>query len=274
GPLAGRVGERVRERLEVVTGLDLHPHRTRDALREGPAERGLPHAVGSVYDRDGGRAGQPSFQEGEVLLSLQERGPFEVRYPRLHPSVRVEGGQCGQRPEAQIPPRLSQRRRPTFDFHTRRVDLAEDLPGPPNTRLRQHVDVHLAVPAEQSRIARLDESLALEALERSRDVAAQQPGALRDPQTEIDPMYNGAGVEIGVNVTLTHQGGEALQTAPTIIYVTSQRGTNAGKTDVQRLHLYNKLLATPSGIIDGTDTIWNVGERWGYKNFTLRSTDA
>jgi len=95
-----------------------------------------------------------------------------------------------------------------------------------------------------------------------------------DLQTEMDPMYNGAGVEIGVNVTLTHQGGEALQTAPTIIYVTSQRGTNAGKTDVQRLHLYNKLLATPSGIIDGTDTIWNVGERWGYKNFTLRSTDS
>jgi len=95
-----------------------------------------------------------------------------------------------------------------------------------------------------------------------------------DLQTVMDPMYNGAGVEIGVNVTLTHQGGEALQTAPTIIYVTSQRGTKAAKTDVQRLHLYNKLLATPSGIIDGTDTIWNVGERWGYKNFTLRSTDS
>src|SRR5437879_2940570 len=95
-----------------------------------------------------------------------------------------------------------------------------------------------------------------------------------DLQSEMDPLYNGAGAEIGVNVTLTHQGGEALQTAPTIIYVTSQRGTNPAKTDVQRLHRYNKLLATPSGIIDGTDTIWNVGERWGYKNFTLRSTDA
>src|SRR2546422_5098462 len=95
-----------------------------------------------------------------------------------------------------------------------------------------------------------------------------------DLQSESDPVYNGAGVEIGVNVTLTHQGGEALQTAPTIIYITSQRGTNPAKTDVQRLRLYNKLLATPSGIIDGTDTIWNVGERWGYKNFTLRSTDA
>jgi len=94
-----------------------------------------------------------------------------------------------------------------------------------------------------------------------------------DVASEMDPMYNGAGSEIGVNVTLTHQGGEALQPTPTIIYVTSQRGSNPATTDVQRLHLYNKLLATPSGIIDGTDIVWNVGERWEYKNFTLRSTD-
>src|SRR2546430_14173750 len=94
-----------------------------------------------------------------------------------------------------------------------------------------------------------------------------------DIASEMDPMYNGAGSEIGVNVTLTHQGGEALQPTPTIIYVTSQRGSNPATTDVQRLHLYNKLLATPSGIIDGTDIVWNVGERWEYKNFTLRSTD-
>src|SRR5881409_4184865 len=94
-----------------------------------------------------------------------------------------------------------------------------------------------------------------------------------DVASEMDPIYNGAGSEIGVNVTLTHQGGEALQPTPTILYVTSQRGSNPATTDVQRLHLYNKLLATPSGIIDGTDIVWNVGERWGYKNFTLRSTD-
>ena len=38
-----------------------------------------------------------------------------------------------------------------------------------------------------------------------------------DVASEMDPMYNGAGVEIGVNITLTHQGGEALQPTPTII---------------------------------------------------------
>ena len=95
-----------------------------------------------------------------------------------------------------------------------------------------------------------------------------------DIASQMNPMYNGAGSEIGVNVTLTHQGGEALYPVPTIIYVTSQRGSNPATTDVQRLHLFNKLLATPSGIIDGTDIVWNVGERWGYKNFTLRSTDS
>src|SRR2546422_13959 len=50
--------------------------------------------------------------------------------------------------------------------------------------------------------------------------------ARTDIQSEMNPIYNPLGVEIGVNITLTHQGGEALQPVPTIIYVTSQRGTN------------------------------------------------
>src|SRR2546427_11815757 len=56
-----------------------------------------------------------------------------------------------------------------------------------------------------------------------------------DLQSEMDPVYNGAGAEIGVNATLTHQRGEDLQTAPTTIYITSHRATNPAKTDVQRL---------------------------------------
>ncbi len=93
-----------------------------------------------------------------------------------------------------------------------------------------------------------------------------------DIQSGMEVMYNG-GTEAGLNITLTHQGGEALQPVATVIYVTSQRGTSPANTDVQRLHLYNKLLAAPSGIVDGSDTVWNVGERWEYKNVTLRSTD-
>src|SRR5207245_1030737 len=92
--------------------------------------------------------------------------------------------------------------------------------------------------------------------------------------SKMVPLYNGLGVEIAVNMTLTHPGGEALGPVSTIIYVTSQRGTNPAKTDIQRLHPYNRLLATPNGLLDGTDSTWNVGERWGYKNFTLLSSDV
>jgi hypothetical protein len=45
------------------------------------------------------------------------------------------------------------------------------------------------------------------------------------------------------------------------------------KTDIVTLHAYNGLLATPNGLVDGTDTSWDAGERWAYKNFSLRSTD-
>ncbi|HYS99994.1 MAG TPA: VCBS repeat-containing protein [Thermoplasmata archaeon] len=95
-----------------------------------------------------------------------------------------------------------------------------------------------------------------------------------DVQSALDPIYNNLGVEIGINITLLHQGGEALQPAPTIIYVTSQRGTNPAKTDIVRLHVYNRLLVSPNGLLDGKDSVWSVGERWSYKNTTLRSSDA
>src|SRR6059036_1194319 len=35
-----------------------------------------------------------------------------------------------------------------------------------------------------------------------------------DLRSEMDPIYN-AGVEVGVNITLTHQGGEAIAPVPT-----------------------------------------------------------
>ncbi len=95
-----------------------------------------------------------------------------------------------------------------------------------------------------------------------------------DLRSEMDPIYSALGVEIGVNITLTHQGGEPIQPVPTIIYVTSQRGTNPPQTDVLTLHKYNGMLATPNGLLDGTDSVWDIGERWEYKNFALLSSDA
>src|SRR5881409_2802046 len=97
--------------------------------------------------------------------------------------------------------------------------------------------------------------------------------ARTDMQSVMNPIYSPLGVEIGVNITLTHQGGEALQPVPTIIYVTSQRGTNTPQTDIVILHKFNGFLVTPSGLLDGTDSVWDIGERWAYKSFSLRSSD-
>src|SRR6266566_3124643 len=82
------------------------------------------------------------------------------------------------------------------------------------------------------------------------------------------------GVEVGVNITVRHLGGDRLDPLATRIYVTSQRGTNPPVTDIVLLHPYNGALATPSGLVDGSDSVWDAGERWAYKSFSLRSTDA
>lgn len=98
-------------------------------------------------------------------------------------------------------------------------------------------------------------------------------------QTRLDilgtmqPVYNAAGEEIAVNITLVHQGGEALDPSPTVLYITSQQGSNPARTDIVRLHTFNPNLNSPSGLLDGINAIWNVGERWTYQNSSLRSTD-
>src|SRR2546429_6476884 len=88
--------------------------------------------------------------------------------------------------------------------------------------------------------------------------------ARTDIQSEMNPIYNALGVEIGVNITLTHQGGEALFPVPTIIYVIAQRGSNNPQTDVCLVHTYNKVIG--NGLLDGTDSVWDIGERWNYKS--------
>lgn len=95
-----------------------------------------------------------------------------------------------------------------------------------------------------------------------------------DMESTMSPVYNNLGVEIGVNITIRHLGGDRLFPLPTRIYVTSQRGNNPSSTDIVLLHPYNGLLATPSGLVDGSDSIWDAGERWAYKNFALKSTDS
>lgn len=95
-----------------------------------------------------------------------------------------------------------------------------------------------------------------------------------DIQAAMAPVYNAQHLEVGINITLTHMGGEALQPSFTYVYVTDQRGSNPPTTDVATLHPFNGRLAIPSGLLDGSDSVWNVGERWAYLNSAFRSSDS
>jgi hypothetical protein len=100
-------------------------------------------------------------------------------------------------------------------------------------------------------------------------------------QTHVDlrptmaPMYDGSGNEIGVNITLLHRGAESLNPTVTVIYVISQRGAAPPVTAKLFLQKFNPSLpGNKSGIVDGRDAIWDIGERWVDVNFYLRSTDT
>src|SRR5256712_4362406 len=95
--------------------------------------------------------------------------------------------------------------------------------------------------------------------------------ARTDMQSVMNPIYNPPGVEIGVDITRTHQGGEAMQPVPTIIYVTSQRGTNPPKTDIVILHKFNGFLVTPSGLLDGTDSVRDIAPACADQTLSLRA---
>ena len=120
------------------------------------------------------------MQEREIRLALQERGPLEVGHARFHAASCVHGGERGQRGKAEVPPRVSQGRRPSFDFDARRIDLAEDLSSAPHPGLGQRIDADLPGPTEEPRVFRIDEPFAFEGLQRPRDVTAEEPRALRD----------------------------------------------------------------------------------------------
>jgi FlaG/FlaF family flagellin (archaellin) len=78
----------------------------------------------------------------------------------------------------------------------------------------------------------------------------------------------------GVLMTLTHRGGEPLYPVPTVIYVTDVGASNLQTTDIVTLHLFSPRLANPSGLLDGTDSVWTIGERWEYENFQWNVSDS
>ncbi len=96
-------------------------------------------------------------------------------------------------------------------------------------------------------------------------------------QTRVDltsQMTTIPGGATGVQIILTHRGGQALYPVPTVIYVSRQVGSGPQTTDTVSLHLFNPVLLSPSGLIDGSDSIWSIGERWEYENLGWSVSDS
>ena len=98
-------------------------------------------------------------------------------------------------------------------------------------------------------------------------------------QTRVDisssmvPLYPGTS-QPGVNITLTQNGGEALYPVPTVIYVTDEPASGLQTTAVVTLHLFNPRLASPNGLLDGSDSVWSIGKRWSYVSYSFAPSDS
>jgi len=98
---------------------------------------------------------------------------------------------------------------------------------------------------------------------------------------QLEPIYR-TGVWDGVNITVRHNSGEALQFSTTKLYLTIQVGTNrhvdqfsnVGKITIPPYYASPADNNKPYGLIDGSDNIWNAGERWFYTNHKITQTDT
>lgn len=95
-----------------------------------------------------------------------------------------------------------------------------------------------------------------------------------DIASSLQPIFGAGGLVVGVNVTLTNTGGEALQPGSTVFYITDQPSSGPSATDVATLQAFNPRLPNPSGLIDGTNGVWSTGERWLYMNQAFRPWDT
>src|SRR2546427_6978721 len=64
--------------------------------------------------------------------------------------------------------------------------------------------------------------------------------ARTDMQSVMNPIYNPLGVEIGVNLTRTHHGGQAPQPRPTSTYGPSPRRTHTPQTGMVMPHKFKR----------------------------------
>lgn len=98
---------------------------------------------------------------------------------------------------------------------------------------------------------------------------------------QLEPIYKN-NVWDGVNITVRHNSGEALQFSTTKLYLTIQVGSNryvdqfsnVGKITIPPYYAWTGDNNKPYGLIDGSDKIWNAGERWFYTNHKITQVDT
>ncbi len=80
----------------------------------------------------------------------------------------------------------------------------------------------------------------------------------------------------GVNITITHRGGESLGYASTRVYLVIEKTSGTRTTEALRLKgtiAWGPNSGSPYGLIDGRDDEWNINERWSITNKTIGPTD-
>ncbi len=101
------------------------------------------------------------------------------------------------------------------------------------------------------------------------------PAPIAQTRVDLTASMGATSTGGGVLLVLTHRGGEAMYPVPTVIYVAdTPQGSSLQTTDVVSLHLFSPRLANPSGLLDGTDSVWTIGERWEYENFRWNVSDS
>ena len=105
-------------------------------------------------------------------------------------------------------------------------------------------------------------------------IPTPSPDIKVDFQGQLVPIYK-TGAWDGVNITLQHNGGETLYWGTTWVYLNIDRG---GQRFTERLRLKGNLIKPPDngryyGLVDGTDSNWNAGERWSYTNHSILQND-
>ena len=93
---------------------------------------------------------------------------------------------------------------------------------------------------------------------------------------QLIPLRSPTGEWAGVNVTITHRGGEAVGYATTRVYLVFEKASGTRTTEILRLKgtiTYGPNAGDPYGLIDGNDNTWNINERWSVVNKTVGPQD-